>query len=278
MPLFVDPDDVITRMQLDPNLLGTDELVASGIIAAQLHVERIIGGRLQRTDQNSLYHLDSESFSGLTPGGVYRVEVPSGFIRRDETLTITSGSGPRYTTSYADVDPDFMTVDYERGYVLLDAQYADAYVRVQGVTGFEDGTRLVDTEGVPGYSETVVYEVGDQAVYPVEDGEIGEPGKKKGGKATEAPDPKVYECIATDGAPGHLPTDTAFWKVATIPLESVPDAIYDAILSLVPVLLSASQTTNRAVEAEQQYKMLTDHANLLLQPFARTKGFSYRPI
>jgi hypothetical protein len=258
MPLFVDPSEVITRMQLDPNLSGTLELVTSGIIGAQLHVERIVGGRLVRTTQDDIYFLDSQSFSGMTPGGVYRVELRSGFIREDEPLIVGFSTG-RFG-DYADIDASLQTVIYPRGYVLLDAgMYADSYVRVQATTGFEDGSRPWPvTEDIPVYSNDLTYAVGDKVVF----------------------ESVVYEMIAQDQPPVGMkpPTDTAYWKKLYVPMEHLPDAVYEAILAMVPIVLSASQTTNRSPEAEAQYKMLTDHANLLLQPFIRTKGFSFRPV
>jgi hypothetical protein len=257
MPLFVDPSEVVTRMQLDVNLSGTLELVTSGIVGAQLHVERIVGGRLVRMTQDDIYFLDSQSFSGMTPGGVYRVELRSGFIREDEPLIVGFSTG-RFG-EYADTDASLQTVIYPRGYVLLDAgMYADSYVRVQAVTGFEDGSRPWPPTDVPAYDAGTIYAVGDKVVY----------------------DALVYEMIAqsTPPVPGWVPTDTAYWKKAYVPMEPLPDAVYEAILAMVPIVLSASQTTNRSKDAEAQYKMLTDHANLLLQPFIRTKGFSFRPI
>jgi len=257
MPLFVDPSEVITRMQLDVNLSGTLELVTSGIIGAQLHVERIVGGRLVRTVQDDIFFLDSQSFSGMSPGGVYRVELRSGFIREDEPLVVGFSTG-RFG-DYTDIDASLQTVIHPRGYILLDAgMYADAYIRVQAVTGFEDGSRPWPVDGIPDYDPATIYAVGDKVVYSA----------------------AVYEMIAQETPPvaGKLPTDTAYWKKSYVPMEPLPDAVYEAILAMVPIVLSASQTSNRSKEAEQQYKMLTDHANLLLQPFIRTKGFSFRPV
>ena len=60
MPLFVDPQDVILRMQLSPDLTGIEDVVSSGIIAAQLHVERVIDGKLARQSQNCGFFIDAE--------------------------------------------------------------------------------------------------------------------------------------------------------------------------------------------------------------------------
>jgi hypothetical protein len=63
-----------------------------------------------------------------------------------------------------------------------------------------------------------------------------------------------------------------------VPQEPLPDALYEAIMSLVPMVFNAQQTTNRSDEAKNQYVTLTDHANLLLQPYVRTQGFTFRSI
>jgi hypothetical protein len=49
-------------------------------------------------------------------------------------------------------------------------------------------------------------------------------------------------------------------------------------MSLVPMVFNAQQTTKRSNEAKSQYQTLTDHANLLLQPYMRTQGFTFRSI
>lgn len=211
MPLFVSPEDVILRMQLGAELTGVEDVVSSGIIGAQLHVQRVIDGKLARQSQDCQFFLDSQSFSGIQPDGLYRLEIPSGFIRRDTTVTVTYAEGPFDT--FEAIDSLLMKVDYDRGYVLLDKTYGDYYVRVQCDTGFEDGTRY-DTQSPP----------------------------------------------------------------QLIPMEAIPMDVYEAILSLVPITFNATQTTTQSAEAKQQYQTLTDRAAMLLQPYIRTRGFSFRPI
>lgn len=219
MPLFVSPADVILRMQLSSELTGIDDVVSSGIIGAQLHIQRIISGKLERQSQDCVFFLDSEAFSGLQPGGVFRLEIPSGFIRRDTPVVVAS-SGVATTDSEVGPFAEFTAIDagaskvlYEQGYVLVSPLYKDCYIRVQCDTGFEPGTNY-DTSSPP----------------------------------------------------------------ALIPMEQIPVELYEAVMSLVPVVFNSGQTTNRSAEAESQYKTLSDHAALLLQGFMRTKGFTFRPI
>lgn len=200
MTLFVDPQDVILRMQLSPDLTGIEDVVSSGIAAAQLHVERIIDGKLLRQVQDARFYLDSEAFSGIQPGGLYRLEVPSGLVRQDvpQVVTFSDQGGP--FLSHSAIDESMMQFDYRRGYLYVDGNtYGDNYIRIQCETGFDPG-------------------------------------------------------------------------------DHIPDAIYEAIIALVPMVFNANQTTNRADEAKNQYVTLTDHANLLLQPYTRTQGFTFRSI
>jgi hypothetical protein len=74
------------------------------------------------------------------------------------------------------------------------------------------------------------------------------------------------------------PTIAGYWVLAIVPMDPIPDAIYEAIMALVPMVFNANQTTNSSKEAKAQYQVLTDHANLLLQPFTRTQGFTFRGI
>jgi len=257
MPLFVDPQDVILRMQLSPDLTGIEDVVTSGIIGAQLHVERIIDGRLSRQAQDCLFFIDAESFSGIAPGGAYRLEIPSGLVRQDVPQNVSSStgtvSGP--FTDYEAVQTNLMKFDYNRGYLYLDTQYANNHIRVTCETGYEDGTRPLPPTGLPDFDDTVQYQVGDRVAY------------------LEA----AFECTAAPPV-GTVPTTAAYWKRALVPQEPLPDAIYEAIMSLVPMVFNANQTTNRSDEAKNQYQTLTDHANLLLQPWVRTKGFTFRTV
>jgi len=258
MPLFVDPQDVILRMQLSADLTGIIDVVSSGIMAAQLHVERVIDGKLARQSQNCGFFIDAESFSGIAPGGLYRLEVPSGLVRQDVPQVVTSSygaiNGP-FSDSYAPLDTGLMKFDYNRGYLYVDAAtYANHHVKLQCDTGYEDGTRPLPIAGLPSYAVGTTYQPGDVVEY----------------------NGAAYRCIAT--ITGTAPPVAAYWAVAYVPQEPIPDAIYEAIMALVPMVFNAQQTTNRSEDAKSQYVTLTDHANLLLQPYARTQGFTFRSI
>lgn len=255
MPLFVSPADVILRMQLSADLTGIDDVVSSGIIGAQLHMQRIIHGELVRKSRDVRYFIDAESFSGIAPNGAYRLEIPSGFVRTDTPVVISaSNQNASPFEDQFEVDPSLMRIDYPRGYVHLDAQtYANCHVRIQCDTGFEDGTTPLLVDGLPDYSPTMQYAIGDVVVFNA----------------------VAYRCTS-DPMIGTDPTDATYWEPAYVPLESIPVEVKEAIIALVPMLFNSQQTTNRSDEAQKQYQTATDHAELLLQPYVRTKGFTFR--
>jgi len=127
--------------------------------------------------------------------------------------------------------------------------------RVVGVSGYEDGTRPVPTLGISPYSGSNTYAQGDQVTA------VG----------------VVYTCLV-DAPVGVGPSNPNYWTKAYVPMEQIPTELYEAILTLVPMVFNANQTTTRSQEAVQQYRVLTDHAAMLLQPFIRTRGFSFRPV
>jgi Carbohydrate binding domain. len=262
MPLFVSPADVMLRMQLSDELTGIEEIVTSGIIGAQLHVERILGSKIGRQNVDVQFFVDGDAFSGVTPGGVFRLEMPSGFLRTDVPLQVST-TAPNLSATpnspfgvFETIDVDFLRVDHNRGYLLLDvATYANCYVRVIGVSGYEDGTRPVPTLGILPYNGSNTYAQGDQVTA------VG----------------VVYTCLV-DAPVGIGPSNPNYWTKAYVPMEQIPTELYEAILTLVPMVFNSNQTTTRSQEAVQQYRVLTDHAAMLLQPFIRTRGFSFRPV
>lgn len=271
MPLFVSPQDVILRMQLDGTMAGVQSLIASGIIGSQLHVEKVLDSKFQRQSVDAMYFLDKEAFSGIQPNGIYRIEIPSGFLRQDTPVVVTQSSminrvnwdvmqDDSYDTSdgpfgdFTTSDPTLYKVDYQRGYVLCSAQrFHNRYVRIQCDTGFEDGNTPVPVDGIPDYTPGV-YHLGDLRVY-------------NGAVWT----PKI-------DAPLGAPPDLTSWVLAYVPMEQIPQDVYEAVVAMVPVIYDQGQTTNRSQEAEPQYKKALDHAASLLKDYTRTRGFSFRKM
>jgi hypothetical protein len=251
VPLFVDPNDVIGRMQLDPQLSGVTDVVSSAIKGAQLHIEA---------------YLDGDTNSGVQPGGVFLLEVPSGFVREDTPIVIqlseTTGSasdgffldpdGP--FGGFAAGDPRFYRIDVDRGYIYAEAgRHRDRYVHLVCDTGFESGSNPLPIAGLPAYDPATTYQQNEVAVYQ--------------GLAWEA------EVQTTGVTPG----DDATWSQAFIPAEPLPPALYEAVLTMVPSIM-AGQVANQSSNVLPQYEKAADHARLLLRDYVRVKGFAFRPI
>lgn len=258
MPLYVNHDDVVLRMQVNGDLAGVKDVIDSAIIGAQIQVQALTQSKLEVTAQDSVFQLDSGAFSGIQPGGVFRLELASGFIRSDSPVLVTFDSRwnlPDPTTA----DPVTYKVDLKRGYVLMDARiYADKFVRVQCSTGFAVLPVPTYTGTPAAYDSLTAYTVGNAVSF--------------GGK--------VY--VATDSSTGATPVVagvvSSHWTVVVLTPEQLPTEVYEAIMSYVAVVFDSSQTTNRNQEEEPQAKKAFDRAQLILGPYLRMKGFSFRPM
>jgi hypothetical protein len=266
VPLFVDPQDVIGRMQLDPELSGVTDVVSSAIRGAQLHIEALLGSKLSRMTQDCMFYLDSDAYSGVQPGGVYTLELPSGFVRTDTPIILALSTATGSQTSRGFQDPDgpfgdfeltdsrFYRIDCYRGYVLAEAgRHADRYVRVVCDTGFEPGTNPLPVQGLAAYDPAVTYQQNELVSY--------------GGAAWKA------NVETTGVAPGL----DASWETAYVPADQIPPSLYEAILTMVPTVF-AGQVNNQSQMVLPQYERAADHARLLLRDFLRIKGFTFRPI
>jgi hypothetical protein len=274
-PLFVDPQDVMLRMQLDAEISGMADTVANAIRGASLQIEALIGYTITRRHQRCMYYLDSDAFSGIQPNGQFKLEVPSGLIRKDSPLIVRYSEqtnqqvagvyGNDYGTLYTDAEGPFGTmlvadttwtrIDWGRGYVLLAAsRYADRYVEVECDTGYETGTNPMPVAGLPLYDPTVTYQQGDQVNY------------------------QGIAWTATVQTMAETPGSNASWNLAYLPLETLPDNLAEAIMMYVPTIFDSSQITNRSKDAEPMYKKAEEQAMMLLNPYLRVTGFAFRPM
>ena len=60
--------------------------------------------------------------------------------------------------------------------------------------------------------------------------------------------------------------------------EPLPAWLEEAILSYVGAVFDVSQTTNRSDKAKSQYDNAAKHANAVVTPHLRKKGFVFRPV
>ena len=310
VPLFVTPEDVIERMQLNPDLDGMRDIVLSALVGAQIKIESLLGYTLEIKAQDCIFQLDSESFSSMQPGGVYRLELPGGFIRNDIPFAMTVGDDWKLTNlETADVG-DFKT-DSTRGYVLVDAtgegdeSYHDSYVRIQCTTGFYP---CVPNSPATVWAYNGSYVEGDwvgdginPTLYKCIQDNVGALLSDATCWSIPTASPwddtvtyvigdfvsdlgVLYLCLVSnlDSKPpspisgGNFPSPN--WATMAFGAEEIPSPIYEAIMSYVGSVLDIGQTTNRSDQAEKQYKKATDHANLILRQYLRLKGFSFRPL
>jgi hypothetical protein len=148
-------------MQINGDLSGVSDVLNSAILGAQLHVEAVLRTTLIEQLVDSLFYLDSEAYSGVRPGGMYRIEVPNYFIRKDTPVTVEYDD-TAFMNNAQVLTPDLYRVDYDRGQILIPepaqtsgslgtylapaiTDLGDKYVRVSCSTGF----RSVPTVGGP---------------------------------------------------------------------------------------------------------------------------------
>jgi hypothetical protein len=259
MPLYVNPDDVIERMQLQGSLAGVQELVESAIVGAQLHVQGCIGSEFGTQARNDLFFCDDDAFSGIKPGGMFRLELTSGFVRQDQPITLNFGSNWMMTDAQT-VPSGTYLVDFDKGYVLVDGKlYANKFVQVGYTSGFQAS---VPTPALPVgetptvYDPTLVYDLNDVVTYQG----------------------NTFICSTPSGVAGTLPTVIVNWTQVVYGPEQIPQDLYEGIISDIPALLNADESTNRAQQAALMYKTLSDHTQILLKKYFRLKGFTNRPV
>ena len=151
--IFVLPATVVNRMQINAELEGVNDVVLSALVGSQLHVETVLESRLSLQSWDCKYYLDKYAFSSMQPGGVYTLEIPSNFIRKDTAFTITVGSTWQMTDAVTIPATDY-SINYERGLVYIVANtnnsmysvsngyptnYDNRYIEVQCTTGFKSG-------------------------------------------------------------------------------------------------------------------------------------------
>lgn len=139
--VFVLPSKVMTRLQVNPDLEGLNDVLMSAIVGAQLYVSTILDSSLDLKIWTLAFFLDSESFSSVQPDGMFRLELPSGFVRSDADFIITYADNWASESPIA-VDTKDYRVDGLRGMVYInsiDTPYADKYINVVCSTGFESG-------------------------------------------------------------------------------------------------------------------------------------------
>jgi hypothetical protein len=133
--LLVEVQELKDRMAINPDLVGVDPPIESAIRAAQLRVEAFFDSPLSLATTVDTFFLDSEAFSGVQPGGLFRLFLNRAFLSAAPTLTFGGG----WNSTYGEVPPLDYTCDLTRGIVYVDAMsYRDVYVTVSYSSGYSD--------------------------------------------------------------------------------------------------------------------------------------------
>jgi len=143
--LYLDIDAVLLRMQINGDLDGVRDAIASAITGAQLHVESILDSGLSVRSWDCVFHLDGEAYSGIQVGGVFKLVLPSGFVRTAPVPVVTVDDTSWGMGGEATADAQYYRWDRVRGFLYVDAaQFKGKYVRIRCDTGFEAGDLLSD--------------------------------------------------------------------------------------------------------------------------------------
>jgi hypothetical protein len=257
MPLYINPQDVADRMQLQEQLDGVLDTISSGILAAQIHVQSVIGSELQVVSRDDIFFCDSDAFSGIQPGGFFRLELASGWVRSDTAVTITTDIDWNMPNPDSSISASAYRIDYDRGYIALDRKlFHDKYVEVVYTTGFKANVPTPSYTATPTvYSATTQYAIGDVVTYAG----------------------STFFCNVVPPV-GTLPNVITYWTPVTFDTEPLPADLYEGIISDIPMIFNAESSTNRAEDAKAVYQALSDHSQMLLKKYFRLKGFSFRPV
>lgn len=155
--LFITAAAVKQRMAINPELAEVNPVVESAIRAAQLRIESEYDSKLDRRQNSDVFYLDAESFSGLRPGGVFRLQLKNAFVFEDSSNPFVVKSGSNWNEQGSVLGAGEYQLDAERGVLLVDEGHAESFIRVEYTSGFADATETLDwvAEAILGYTPVV---------------------------------------------------------------------------------------------------------------------------
>ena len=193
--LLVDSKVVTSRLDIDDSLAGTDVVINSAIVAAQLRFGAAYQTELHRTETTDIFYLDSNRYNSIqSKEGLVKLMTTNAFIKE---LKIYSGR--RWNECTKEIPEGDYVLDKERGLIHLDSYYLDGHVKIEYTSGFE------------------------------------------------------------------------------IP-EELPSWVTEAILSIVPTVMSFGQPTNRNAEADTVTRQAYEHACAIILAHRRDRGLCYKPL
>jgi hypothetical protein len=128
MQYWLDTDLVKSRMSINDDIDGIDDVLESALGASQLRVQADLESVFDLTYQTDLFYLDSSMFNGIQPNGLFNLKLSTGLVRDDDPnfpLVIEFAPVWNYFTQYPQyVNPVLATdykVDMSRGVVQVSA-------------------------------------------------------------------------------------------------------------------------------------------------------------
>lgn len=155
--LFITAAAVKQRMAINPDLAEVNPAVESAIRAAQLRIESEYDSKLDRMQNSDTFFLDSESFSGMRPGGVFRLQLKNAFVFIDSTHPFVVKKGSKWNDTSEVVPESDYRLDKDRGILVVDEEHKESFVTVEYTSGFVDASETLDwvAEAILGYAPVV---------------------------------------------------------------------------------------------------------------------------
>ncbi|KVR21720.1 hypothetical protein WK13_34850 [Burkholderia ubonensis] len=276
-----------------------DVAITEAIDAAQLRIGTLIDSELQSTDLEDVFYLDSDSFSGVQPAGLYRLRLRSGLVNPGSEQVYWGSDFNRATVP---VDPLNVHIDYVKGIVSIPRKkHNECFIRVTYNAGYEpvpeptpnptpDPTPSTD----PAPDTTTGPDTGDSAVAPgpgevnattfVEPFGLSTGGQNAGGSAGYTQDGTAtglntdpYVRLVGDGGTPLQSIATPTRKPQTA--DMAPKWLREAVLGYVPAVMSTGLNQSEQSGTIKNYQASGEHALAVASPHTRTAlGFCLRPV
>lgn len=162
MKLLVTLEDLKERMTIDPDLVGVDDALASAITASQLRIASMLDSQLETASYTNIFFLDSEAYSSLQPGGLFRLYLKSGLLSATPTPVVSVCS--TWNGTYTTVPTTDYNIDMVRGICYIGTEdadgsaYSEQYIKVAFTAGYDKAAQIPDwlKEAIMGYAPVVL--------------------------------------------------------------------------------------------------------------------------
>lgn len=154
--LFIRLEDIKERMSINPELEGVDDSLESAIIAAQLRIEAFLDTNIDKKTNADTFYLDKDSYSGVQPGGLFRLYLRNGLVQDSPAFTLSYGSTWNGIATAIPITDYF--VDAVRGICYVDNKWGDFYLKAGYTSGYSKASEIPDwlKEAILGYAPVVL--------------------------------------------------------------------------------------------------------------------------